>query len=64
MTALQLLEESLLDAFEHWTAFTDSRSEENWRAYCASVRRAHMINLNCGINFTIGRPVIRVPVRT
>jgi hypothetical protein len=63
MTPEQRLADELEEAGELLAIFNECRTSENWRAFQASLRRAHMINVNYGINFEIGRPVIRVPTR-
>jgi hypothetical protein len=57
MTPEQRLADELEEAGELLAIFNECRTSENWRAFQASLRRAHMIN------FEIGRPVIRVPTR-
>lgn len=60
MTALVLLDDCLNEAFESWVAFTETRSDEDWRAFRAAFLRAQMVNANLGIGFTMPRPVLRV----
>lgn len=63
-TFLKLLDKELHNAGIQWTRFTATRSAEAWRAYSAAHRRARIVAISLGIDFTMGKPVLRVKAGT
>jgi len=63
-TFLMLFDRELRNAGAQWTTFETTRSAEAWRAYCAAYRRARIVAISLGIDFPIGKPVLRVKAVT
>lgn len=59
-TFLNLFDRELRNAGDQWALFSVTRTEEAWCAYSAAHRRAHIVALSLGIDFQMGKPVIRV----
>jgi hypothetical protein len=61
---LTLLDRELRNASTQWAWFAATRSAEAWCAFSAAHRRVHIVAVSLGIEFPIGKPVLRVKAET